>query len=62
MLRLMLVLHAIIATSLMGAGITAALAAGYVAKGPILAAALGGFVLAFPASWLIARQIMPRAD
>ncbi|KAJ8137841.1 hypothetical protein OY671_008945, partial [Metschnikowia pulcherrima] len=33
----------------------------YVAKGPISAAAVGGFVSAFPASWSIARQIVARA-
>lgn len=58
MLRLMFVLHAIVATVLMGIGITAALATGHVEARAILAAAVAGFVAAFPASWMVARRII----
>lgn len=58
MLRLALILHAIAATVLMGIGITGVLAAGMVTGMWILVAAAGGFVLAIPLSWLIARKIV----
>lgn len=58
MLRLALILHAIAATVLMGIGITAVLAAGMVTGMSILVAAAGGFLLAIPLSWLIARKMV----
>jgi hypothetical protein len=58
MLRLMLVLHTVIATVLMGVGVTAALATNHVEPRIIIGAAVAGFVLAFPASWLVARRII----
>ncbi|MFN3423954.1 MAG: hypothetical protein ACK40C_04530 [Novosphingobium meiothermophilum] len=57
MFRLMMILHTVIATTLMGAGITAVLAAGLDGMRPIALAAAAGFLLAFPVSWLVARQI-----
>ncbi|MFN3468245.1 MAG: hypothetical protein ACK4UL_02095 [Novosphingobium meiothermophilum] len=57
MFRLMMILHTVIATTLMGAGITAVLAAGLDGMQPIALAAAAGFLLAFPVSWLVARQI-----
>ena len=58
MLKIALILHTVIASSLMGIGVIAVLAtdmhAGW--RG-IALAALTGFVLAIPASWLVARQI-----
>lgn len=57
MLRLMLILHSVIATTLMGIGVTAVLAAGMVGTKPIVIAAAAGFVLSIPASWLVARKI-----
>ena len=58
MTRLTLVLFSIISTSLMGALIVVALVTGYDTLQPILIAAVVGFVLAIPASWLVAKQIV----
>jgi predicted PurR-regulated permease PerM len=57
MTRLTLILFSIISTTLMGTGIVAALTLGKDTLTPILIAAALGFVLAIPASWLVARQI-----
>ena len=57
MFRLMFILHTVIATTLMGIGITAVLAMGMVGTKPIALAAAAGFALACPASWLVARKI-----
>lgn len=57
MTRLMLTLFSMIATTLMGVFIVAALTLGHVATQPILIAAAAGFVLAIPVSWLVAKQI-----
>lgn len=53
----MLILFSIISTTLTGTGIVAALTLGKDTVKPILIAAALGFVLAIPASWLVARQI-----
>ncbi|MEO0062212.1 MAG: hypothetical protein RLZZ08_772 [Pseudomonadota bacterium] len=58
MFRLALILHAMVATVLMGMGVTAVLAAGMGTGGPIMLAAAGGFVLSIPISWLVARQVL----
>lgn len=58
MLRLMFILHTVIATTLMGIGITAVLAAGMTGSWPIVIAAIAGFAAAFPASWFVARQMI----
>lgn len=58
MFRLMFILHTVIATTLMGIGITAVLAMGMAGTKPITLAAAAGFVVAFPASWLVARKIV----
>jgi predicted PurR-regulated permease PerM len=57
MTRLMLSLFSMITTSLMGTAIVIALTMGMDTLTPILIAAGVGFVLAIPASWLVARQI-----
>lgn len=57
MTRLMLILFSIISTSMMGAAIVIALTMGLDTLQPILAAAAVGFVLAIPASWIVAKQI-----
>ena len=57
MTRLMLTLFSMIATTLMGVFIVAALTLGHVATQPILIGAALGFVLAIPVSWLVAKQI-----
>lgn len=55
--RLMWVIHAVVATTLMGVGVTAVLAANMQGWKPIAIAAAIGFFVAFPVSWLIARKI-----
>lgn len=57
-LRLMLVLFSMIATTIMGILITAALSAGYTGGRDILIATAAGFLLAVPVSWLVARAIV----
>ena len=58
MIRLTMLLLAVIGTTLMGVGVTAVLAAGLPGWKPIALAALAGALLAMPASWLVARQIL----
>lgn len=58
MMRLALILHLVIATVLMGMGITAVLAAGMGTTKPIIIAAIAGFVIAIPVSWFVAKQIL----
>ncbi|WP_259444691.1 CTP synthetase [Neotabrizicola shimadae] len=57
MTRVMMLLFSMIATTLMGVGIVIALTIGRVDGTAIIAAAVIGFVLAIPASWLVAKQI-----
>lgn len=57
MFRMMMILHSVIATTLMGMGITTVLAAGMAGSRPIIIAAAIGFVISLPVSWLVARQI-----
>ncbi|MCP5395726.1 MAG: hypothetical protein H6918_03145 [Sphingomonadaceae bacterium] len=58
MMRLSIILHLVIATMLMGMGVTGVLAAGMDGAWPIVIAALAGFVLAIPVSWYVAKQIL----
>lgn len=55
--RLMLTLFSMIATTLMGLGVIVALTTGNDTLNPILIAAAFGFVLAFPVTWIVARQM-----
>lgn len=57
MTRLMMMLFSMIATTLMGIGVVIALTAGWVDGTAIIAAAVIGFVLAIPVSWVVAKQI-----
>lgn len=57
MSRLMWILHSVVATVLMGTGITGVLAMNMPGWQPIAVAAAIGFVLALPISWAVARQI-----
>jgi len=57
MLRLTLVLYSFISATLAGIFIIAVLAAGYGTQMPIIYAAIAGFVVAFPVSWLVAKKI-----
>ncbi len=58
MLRVMMMLFSMIATTLMGIGVVIVLAIGLDTLNPILAAAAAGFVLAIPVSWGIAKRMM----
>lgn len=57
MLRLTMLIFTIAAGTLAGTGVVIALVMGQVSTVPIVAAAVIGFVLALPVSWLIARQL-----
>ena len=57
MTRLFFALFSMIATTLMGIGIVAALTTGYDTLNPILIASAIGFVLAIPVSWWVAREL-----
>lgn len=57
MIRIMLVLLAVIGTTLMGIGVTAVLAADLPGWKPIALAALAGACVSVPVAWLVARRI-----
>jgi len=57
MTRLTLLLFMIVSSTFMGMGMIAALTMGYGTLAPLLIAIAIGFVLAAPASWLIARRL-----
>lgn len=61
MLRLAAMLFAIIGTSLAGSFIVASLVAGYDTTRPIIIAAVLGFVVAVPVSYLVARAILTQS-
>jgi hypothetical protein len=56
-MRLMMILYAMIATAMAGAGVIAVLTTGYGTLWPILIAAAIGAALALPVAWAVARQI-----
>jgi predicted PurR-regulated permease PerM len=51
------ILFSMVATTLMGIGVVVALTTGFTTLQPILIAAVIGFVLSLPATWVLARQI-----
>lgn len=57
MLRLAIVLHTFIGTSAAGAAVIAVLVSGYLGMVPILTAAVAGFVIAIPLTWVVAKMI-----
>ena len=57
MVRLTLLLYSFISATLAGILIIAVLAAGYGTTMPIIYAAIAGFVMAFPVSWIVAKKI-----
>ena len=57
MMRLVSLLYTVISAALAGTGVVIVLAAGFVSVKAIVAAALVGFVLAAPASWLLGRKL-----
>jgi predicted PurR-regulated permease PerM len=58
MTRLMMIQFSMISTTLMEIGVIVALATGYDTLYPILLGVAVGFVLAIPASWIVAKQIV----
>lgn len=57
MLRLTLLMYTILSGTLAGTAIIAVLVAGYDTKMPIIYAAATGFIVALPASWILAKKI-----
>ncbi len=57
MTRLMMILFSMISTTLMGVMIIVALTSGYDTLRPIVIAAVVGFILAIPVSYLVARRL-----
>lgn len=55
--RIALVMHLVIGSTLMGIGVTTVLSMGLDTARPILIAAIVGFVVAWPISWLVARKM-----
>lgn len=62
MVRLMLMLFAVIGTTLMGVAVVAVLTMRFDATAmPLIAAAAAGFVVAIPVSWMVARALTTAA-
>ena len=61
MTRLSMLLFSIVSTTLMGVFIVVALVLGFDTLAPIVGAAAAGFVVAMPASWVLARMIAAAA-
>lgn len=57
MFALTLMIHIFLGSTVAGSFIVAALVAGFDTGQPIIIAGLAGFLVSFPASWLIARAI-----
>ena len=58
MLRLASILYSLIGTTIAGTLVIAALTMGYDTLQPILVAAVIGFVVALPITWLVAKGIV----
>lgn len=57
MFYLTLILHIFIGATLAGVGIVVVLVSGMSGAWPLVAAVVAGFILAFPAAWLVARAM-----
>ena len=57
MLRMAFIFHLFIGSTLAGIGVIAALVSGYDTLGPILIAALTGFIISLPVTWLVAKAV-----
>ncbi len=57
MIWLMVILHVFIGSTLAGSFVIAALAMGHDTLAPILISAAAGFAVAFPVSWIVAKQL-----
>jgi hypothetical protein len=60
MFRIALILFSMIATTLAGSAVVAALTIGQDTLGPILTVAALGFLIAVPVTWIVARQLAER--
>lgn len=58
MLRLASILYSLIGTTVAGTLVIAALTMGYDTLQPVVAAALVGFLVALPITWLVTKGIM----
>ncbi|MEJ2034866.1 MAG: CTP synthetase [Maritimibacter sp.] len=54
---LMLALYFVAATAIAGSLIVVALSAGFTTMMPILYASIAGFVIALPATWIVAKKL-----
>lgn len=57
MVRLAIILYSIVSTTLAGIAIIAVLVAGYDTLMPIIYAAVAGFVVSIPVSWILAKKM-----
>ena len=57
MLRLTLLMYSFVSATMAGIAIIAVLAAGYGTQMPIIYAAIAGFGLAIPVSWILAKKL-----
>ncbi len=57
MSKLFFILHAVIMTTLMGVAVTAVLTMNLPGWKPIALAALAGFIISLPVTWVIANKI-----
>lgn len=57
MVALTLIIHIFLGSTLAGSAVILALVLGYTTAVPIVVAALLGFAVALPASWLIAKRL-----
>lgn len=58
MLRLILIMHSMIGTTLAGVAVVAALVSGVSGLWPLLGAAAGGWVVGWPVAWFVSRRMM----
>lgn len=55
--RLMMILFAVICTTMIGSAVVAALTMGLDTARPLMLAIGGGFLLSIPVTWFVARQM-----
>lgn len=57
MSKLFFIIHAVVMTTLMGMAVTAVLTMGLPGWKPLALAAVGGFIVSVPVTWIIANKI-----
>ena len=57
MLPLFFIIHIFVGSTLAGSAVIAALSLGYTSGRAVVVAALIGFVLSIPASWIVAKKL-----